>query len=80
MKDLIRFVRPQDAAHILEIYAPYITDTVISFEYEVPTPEEFAARVEAISATRTLCTSAKAKFSATLTLPPITSAWRMITR
>ena len=49
MKDLIRFVRSQDAARILEIYAPYITDTVISFEYEVPTPEEFAARVEAIS-------------------------------
>ena len=41
MKDLIRFVRPQDAARILEIYAPYITDTVISFEYEVPTPEDF---------------------------------------
>ena len=49
MKDLIRFVRSQDAARILEIYAPYITDTVISFEYEVPTPEDFAARVEAIS-------------------------------
>ena len=49
MKDLIRFVRPQDAARILEIYAPYITDTVISFEYEVPTPEDFAARVETIS-------------------------------
>ena len=49
MKDLIRFVRPQDAARILEIYAPYITDTVISFEYEVPTPEDFSARVETIS-------------------------------
>ena len=49
MKDLIRFVCSQDAARILEIYAPYITDTVISFEYEVPAPEEFAARVEAIS-------------------------------
>lgn len=49
MKDLIRFVRPQDAARILEIYAPYITDTVISFEYEVPTPKDFSARVETIS-------------------------------
>lgn len=49
MKDLIRFVRSQDAARILEIYAPYITDTVISFEYEVPTPEDFSARVETIS-------------------------------
>lgn len=49
MKDCIRFVKPQDAARILEIYAPYITDTVISFETEVPTPEAFAQRVADIS-------------------------------
>ncbi len=49
MKDLIRFVRPQDAARILEIYAPYITDTVISFEYDVPELADFTARVEKIS-------------------------------
>ena len=49
MKDLIRFVRNQDAARILEIYAPYITDTVISFEYDVPSLADFTARVKKIS-------------------------------
>ena len=48
MKDLIRFATAADAERILEIYAPYITDTVISFEYDVPTPAEFSARVEEI--------------------------------
>ncbi len=48
MKDLIRFARADDACRILEIYAPYITDTVISFEYDVPAIEDFSARVEEI--------------------------------
>ena len=48
MKDIIRFTTSADAERILEIYAPYITDTVISFEYDVPTPAEFSARVEEI--------------------------------
>ena len=49
MKDLIRFAMPTDAGRILEIYAPYITDTVISFEYDVPSLADFTARVEKIS-------------------------------
>ena len=49
MKDLIRFAAPADAGRILEIYAPYITDTVISFEYDVPALADFTARVEKIS-------------------------------
>ena len=49
MKDLIRFAMPADAGRILEIYAPYITDTVISFEYDVPSLANFTARVERIS-------------------------------
>ena len=49
MKDLIRFAAPADAGRILEIYAPYITDTVISFEYDVPSLADFTARVEKIS-------------------------------
>lgn len=49
MKDLIRFAAPDDAGRILEIYAPYITDTVISFEYDVPSLADFTARVERIS-------------------------------
>lgn len=46
----IRLARVEDAPAILEIYAPYVTDTVISFEYEVPTGEEFTQRVRDISA------------------------------
>ena len=49
MKDLIRFAAPDDAGRILEIYAPYITDTVISFEYDVPSLADFTARVKRIS-------------------------------
>ena len=49
MKDLIRFAAPADAGRILEIYAPYITDTVISFEYDVPSLADFTARAERIS-------------------------------
>ena len=41
----IRIARPDDAAALLAIYAPYITDTAITFEYTVPTLEEFTQRV-----------------------------------
>jgi len=46
MNRIIRPVRKEDAADIVAIYAPYVTDTVISFETKVPTPEEFAKRIE----------------------------------
>lgn len=39
-----------DAAELLEIYAPYVTNTAISFEYEVPSLEEFSQRIADISA------------------------------
>lgn len=42
----IRIVSPKDAEEILEIYAPYITDTAVSFEYTVPSVEEFRKRIE----------------------------------
>ena len=42
---LIRLVIPEDAAGILEIYAPYISNTSFTFEMEVPTVEEFADRI-----------------------------------
>lgn len=38
-----------DAKEILNIYAPYITDTVITYEYEVPSIEEFQIRIENIT-------------------------------
>lgn len=42
----IRMATPDDAPRLLEIYAPYVTDTAITFEYEVPSLEEFRARIE----------------------------------
>ncbi len=45
----IRFAQPADAPDLLAIYAPYVTDTSVSFEYDVPTVAEFAQRVEIIS-------------------------------
>lgn len=44
----IRLASPQDAEKLLEIYAPYVENTAISFEYTVPTVEEFAGRIEAV--------------------------------
>lgn len=41
----IRAVREQDAEELLEIYAPYVRETAVSFEYEVPDPEEFRGRI-----------------------------------
>ena len=46
----IREAVPGDAPALLDIYAPYIRDTVITFEYDVPTAEEFAARIEETAA------------------------------
>ena len=43
---LLRTARPSDAARLVEIYAPYVTDTAITFEYEVPSVEEFRGRIE----------------------------------
>lgn len=41
----IRIASPSDASELLAIYAPYITKTAISFEYDVPSVEEFADRI-----------------------------------
>lgn len=42
----VRLARPEDAPALLKIYAPYVTETVVSFEYQVPTVEEFSSRVK----------------------------------
>lgn len=50
MKEItIRNVEVADAPRLLEIYAPYVTETAISFEYEVPSLEEFEGRIRNIS-------------------------------
>ena len=38
----LRLATAQDAPTLLAIYAPYVRETGITFEYEVPTEEEFA--------------------------------------
>ena len=42
----IRETRQSDLSALLSIYAPYVRNTAISFEYEVPSEAEFAARIE----------------------------------
>ena len=41
----IRTATPQDAAEIRRIYAPYVTDTAVTFEYDVPDADTFAERI-----------------------------------
>ena len=41
----IRVATVADAQDLLDIYAPYVTDTAISFEYDVPGLTEFEARI-----------------------------------
>ena len=41
----IRLATVDDAEELLKIYGPYVTDTAITFEYDVPTLEEFRNRI-----------------------------------
>ncbi len=43
---VIRTARVSDAQSLLEIYAPYVRNTAITFEYEVPEPADFQKRIE----------------------------------
>ncbi|BBA92740.1 GNAT family N-acetyltransferase [Streptococcus ruminantium] len=44
----IRSVRPSDVEELVAIYSPYVEETVITFETQVPTATEFADRIEKI--------------------------------
>lgn len=44
----IRFAKMEDVPRILEIYAPYVKDSVLTFEYEVPSCEDFEKRMQNI--------------------------------
>lgn len=39
-----------DAAALRDIYAPYVTGTAVTFEYETPSVEEFARRIRGVTA------------------------------
>lgn len=45
-KMIIRTATVEDASKLLEIYAPYVLGTAITFEYEVPSVDEFQRRIE----------------------------------
>lgn len=45
MKQMLRLASPHDAPALLAIYAPYVQNTAITFEYEVPSVEEFSDRI-----------------------------------
>ncbi|ARG68762.1 GNAT family N-acetyltransferase [Mycobacterium kansasii] len=47
MPEHVRSAIAADAAACLAVYRPYVLDTVITFETEVPTVEEMAARIVA---------------------------------
>ena len=42
---IIRDARAEDAERLLEIYAYYVLNTAVSFEYAVPSVEEFGERM-----------------------------------
>ena len=44
---IIRSASTEDAERLLEIYAYYVKNTAVSFEYEVPSYEEFENRIAA---------------------------------
>ena len=64
----LRTARVSDAAALLAIYAPYVRETAITFEYDVPDEREFAARIRhVLEKFPYLVAEATAKSSATLT-------------
>ena len=42
---VIRYAAPEDCSKILDIYSYYVANTAISYEYEVPSYEEFRQRI-----------------------------------
>ncbi len=44
----LRTATEQDAPALLDIYAPYVEKTAITFEYVVPSKEQFRARIRRI--------------------------------
>ena len=45
-KIIIRTASAADAPALLKIYSPYVENTAITFEYDVPSTEEFASRIQ----------------------------------
>lgn len=70
----IRSATVEDAERLLEIYAYYVEHTAISFEYDVPSAEEFRRRIEeTLQAYPYSSRRRTAPFGATLTLIPLSA-------
>ena len=41
-----RLADTSDASELLKIYEPYVKNTAVTYEYDVPSVEEFASRIE----------------------------------
>lgn len=48
MEITIRTATEKDAPYLLDIYAPYIQNTAITFEYEIPSLQEFTNRISQV--------------------------------
>ena len=42
---ILQLIKEEDVGEVLEIYTPYVRNTAITFEYEVPSLEKFSERV-----------------------------------
>ena len=49
MLEEIRLARPSDSEALLKIYAPFVENTSVTFEIQVPTAEEFSNRIHDIT-------------------------------
>ncbi len=45
---IIRFARPEDAAALVDIYSYYVLNTAVTYEYKVPSVEEFSRRISRV--------------------------------
>ena len=45
-KITLRMAVPDDAKALVAVYAPYVLHTAVTYEYEVPSVEEFRSRIE----------------------------------
>ena len=45
----IRLIQENDTQAVLDIYAPYVLNTYITFEYDVPTLQEFSEKIRTIT-------------------------------
>lgn len=46
---MIRNARLEDAPRLVEIYSYYVLNTAVSFEYDVPSVEDFVSRIKSIT-------------------------------